>query len=295
MSLRRIVHHSATEREETGQGFTVNRVLDNAQAPFMDPFLMVDAFTLTEPYFAPHPHAGFAPVSYMFPESEIGLLNKDSIGTRNRVAPGSMHWMTSGRGIVHEEVPEQRGRAARGLQIFVNLPARLKFMEPGYVHVEAGAVPVLEKNGAIIRAALGASNGIVSPGHPPYPVRLIDVTLPPGVLFEQELDSVENAFVYVFEGDCRLEGANGGAALERFDVAGTAPGGTMLRLLGGHETARLVVFAGQPINEPVMAYGPFIMSSRDDLIRVMNDYRMGKMGKVEKSIFGPDGRPLPET
>jgi redox-sensitive bicupin YhaK (pirin superfamily) len=291
MTLRSISVHYPTEHQDTHQGFSVNRVLDDEARPFMDPYLMVDAYTLTEPYFAPHPHAGFAPVTYMFPESEIGFINRDSMGLRNRVAPGSMHWMTAGRGIVHEEVPEIKGRAARGLQIFVNLPTKLKFMDPGYVHVEAQDVPVVEAKGAIIRAALGASNGVASPGITPYPVRLIDVTLAPGGVFEQALEPDENCFLYAFEGDCLIETPQGRAKLDAFDVIGTARGGTILRAVGGEKRARFALFAGIPIGEPVMSYGPFIMSRREDLMKVMDDYRLGRMGKVEKAVFGPDGRP----
>ena len=195
MSLREVAAHFPTEHQDTGQGFQVNRFGDDEREPFMDPYLMIDAYTLSEPYFAPHPHAGFAPVTYMLPESEIGFLNRDSLGTRNRIGPGDVHWMTAGRGIVHEEVPEIRGRPARGLQIFVNLAAKNKFMEPGYLHMDGARVPRVETGGALVRAVLGASNGIRSDLSPPTDVRLIDVTLRPGGVFEQEGGALEIAFL----------------------------------------------------------------------------------------------------
>jgi hypothetical protein len=292
MSLRDLVVHFPTEHQTTNQGFDVNRFGDDDERPFMDPYLMIDAYTLSEPYFAPHPHAGFAPVTYMLPESEIGFVNRDSMGTRNRVGPGDVHWMTSGRGIVHEEVPEIRGRPARGLQIFVNLPTRLKFVEPSYVHLDGAKVPRLERGGALIRAVLGASNGLVSPAAVPYPVRLIDVTLDPGGVFEQDLTATENAFLYCFEGDAVIETPRGAARLDAFDVAGSAKGGTLLRVHGGRTRARFVLAGGEPIGEPIVTYGPFVMSRREDLQKVVDDYRAGRMGRVEKSVYGPDGRPL---
>ncbi len=291
MTLRSIAAHFPTERQVHPGGFTVNRFGDDPDYPFMDPYLMIDAYTLSEPFFAPHPHAGFSPVTYMFPESEIGFVNRDSLGTLHRIAPGAMHWTTAGRGIVHEEVPEIRGRPARGLQIFVNLPVRLKFMEPGFVLLDAPDVPVLEKDGAVIRVPLGASNGLVSPAETPTPVRLVDVTLAPGGTFEQELSATENCFVYVFEGDAVLRTPEAAAGLACYDVVGTRRGGTRLRIEGGSRTARFVLAAGEPLDEPVAAYGPFVMSSRAELQRVMDDYRFGRMGKVEASVWDADGRP----
>ena len=165
MSLRSISTQFPTERQVMPGGFSVNRFHDDEAVSFMDPYLMIDAYTLSEPYFAPHPHAGFAPVTYMLPESEIGFINRDSMGTRNRVGPGDMHWTTAGRGMVHEEVPEIKGRPARGLQIFINLPTAMKFLPPSYVHLADADVPKVERGGALVRAALGGSNGIASPSN----------------------------------------------------------------------------------------------------------------------------------
>ena len=292
MSLRSIAIQYPTERQTTNQGFSVNRFHDDEKTPFMDPYLMIDAYTLSEPFFAPHPHAGFAPVTYMLPESEIGFINRDSLGTRNRIGPGAMHWTTAGRGIVHEEVPEIRGRPARGLQIFINLPTRLKFMEPGHVHLDGPDVPRIERDGALIRVALGVSNGVTSPADTPYPVRLIDVTLQPGGVFEQELTGSENAFLYAFEGDMRLRSPEGLHRIDAFDVVGAKKNGDRLRIEGGDREARFVLAGGEPIGEPVVTYGPFVMSNRADLQKVMDDYRLGRMGKVEKSVYGVDDRPL---
>ncbi|MBV1700686.1 MAG: pirin family protein [Hyphomicrobiales bacterium] len=292
MTLRTISLHFPAERQTSPGGFSVHRFNDDDDARFMDPYLMVDAYTLSEAFFSPHPHAGFAPVSYIYPESEIGLINRDSAGTFNRVAPGDMHWMTSGRGIVHEEVPEMTGRDARGLQIFVNLPRAQKFMDPGYVFLGAADVPTWKGEGTIIRAVLGQSNGLTSPARVPYPVRLIDIELQPGATFEQELTATENAFIYIFEGDARFEDGQGITELDTFEVVATHKGGTRLRLTGGRQTARIVLFAGEPINEPVVAYGPFVMNSMDDIRKVMEDYRRGRMGRVEPTVFGADHRPL---
>jgi redox-sensitive bicupin YhaK (pirin superfamily) len=294
MTLRSVLVHRPTEHHETGRGFSAHRFGDDEATPFMDPYLMIDAYTLSEPYFAPHPHAGFAPVTYMLPESEIGFINRDSLGTRNRIAPGDVHWMTAGRGIVHEEVPEQRGRAARGLQIFINLPQRLKFMEPGYHHMDGANVPVVEKDGAHIAVVIGQSNGVASALAPPYPVQLIDVTLEPGGVFEQAVGIDDNAFLYCFEGDCVVETPQGKTLVSAHDLVGMRRDGTIVRVVGGSRRARFVVCGGKPIAEPIVAYGPFIMGSRQDLMKIMDDYRQGRMGKVDPSRWSADGRPVAE-
>ncbi len=123
-------------------------------------------------------------------------------------------------------------------------------------------------------------------------MRLIDVTLLPGARFEQQVRRAENAFVYIFEGDAIAEGKQGRIRLSTFDVYATARDGEVLRLEGGERYGPFcVLYAGEPLNEPVVSYGPFVMASRMDLMKVMDDYRMGRMGKVEPSTWGADGRP----
>ena len=183
----------------------------------------------------------------------------------------------------------KRGTAARGLQVFINLPTSLKFMPPQIVHVDVADIPKIEKNSALIRVPLGTSNGVTSPAKLPYPVRLVDVTLQPDATFEQELTATENCFIYLFEGDAVFEGADGEAKIELYDVLATRPGGTTVRIRGGEKTARFVLFAGNPIGEPIVSYGPFVMSSREDIMKVMNDYRQGKMGALDVSTYDAKG------
>lgn len=289
MTLRSISIHFPTERQTMEGGFSVNRFGEDHDARFMDPYLMVDAFAMSENFFAPHPHAGFAPTTYLLPESEIGIYNRDSTGVRNVINPGSVLVNVAGRGMMHEEPPMKRGTPARGLQIFINLPTAQKFIAPQIVHVDHADVPKVEKNSVTIRAALGSSNGVTSPAKLPYPVRLIDVTLQPDATFEQELLAEENCFIYLFEGDAVFEGADRETKIALYDVVGTQLGGTMARIRGGAKPARFTLFAGVPIGEPIVSYGPFVMSSRDDIVKVMADYRQGKMGSLGSSSYTADG------
>jgi redox-sensitive bicupin YhaK (pirin superfamily) len=291
--LRNIRATASAPRAERGLGFNVAFLRPEPIGGGMDPFLQVDAFALAEPVFAPHPHAGFNAVTYIFPESPIGFINRDSLGTRNRIGPGALHWTMAGSGILHEEVPEQRGVAALGLQIFVNLPAALKHAAPRFIHAEVENLPVLVRDGTTVRAVIGSSNGIASPLAVPTPgVRLIDVTLSPGSRYEQELEHLDNAFLWIFSGTATAVTPRGSVPLASFDHVGYANDGDRICLEGGPDGARLVLFAGPPLDEPIAARGPFVMATADDLDKAFANYRSGKMGTLTPTVYGPDQRPL---
>lgn len=289
-NIRAKVH---APRSARAPGFNVAFLRPEPIGGGMDPFLQIDAFALAEPVFAPHPHAGFNAVTYIFPESPIGFINRDSRGTRNRIAPGAVHWTMAGRGILHEEVPEQRGVAALGLQMFVNLPAELKHSAPRVMHAEAARVPVVVRDGTAVRVVIGSSNGVASPLLVPSPgVRLVDVMLSTGSRFEQELEANENAFLWLFAGSAMALTPRGSVDLGCFDHVGYANDGDRIVLEGGADGARLVLFAGHPLNEPIVAGGPFVMATTQDLEGAFADYRSGRMGSLKPSTYGPDQRPL---
>jgi redox-sensitive bicupin YhaK (pirin superfamily) len=289
-SLRALVN---VPRVRKGAGFDVALLRADLIGGGMDPFLQVDAFALAEPFFAPHPHAGFCAVTYILPESPIGFINRDSLGTRNRIAPGALHWTTAGSGLHHEEIPEVRGITVLGMQVFVDLPARLKHVAPGFLHLDAGGVATVERAGATIRAVVGASNGIQSTVVPPTPgVRLIHVTLTPGAEFVQDLTAQENAFLWVYAGSATADTPAGPQALAAFDLAGYHPGGTGIRLTAGAGGARLMLFAGPPLGQPIVAQGPFVMSTPREMEQILQDYRAGRLGRLAPSRYGPDNRPL---
>jgi redox-sensitive bicupin YhaK (pirin superfamily) len=259
----------------------------------MDPFLQIDAFALSEPFFAPHPHAGFSAVTYILPESPAGFINRDSLGGRQRIAPGALHWTTAGRGVQHEEVPELRGTAVLGLQMFVNLAARDKQMAPGFIHLEPDEMPAHRSEGAVARVVFGSSNGLSSPARTPTAgARLIDIELAPGGTFVQELELSENCFVWVFAGSAVAETPDGDRLLSTFDFAGYEPEGMRVALRGGPDGARIALCGGPPLNEPVVASGPFVMTTAEQIQQAIAGYRSGAMGHLSKSRYGADGRPF---
>jgi redox-sensitive bicupin YhaK (pirin superfamily) len=194
--------------------------------------------------------------------------------------------------VQHEEVPELRGTAALGLQMFINLAARDKQMAPAFVHLEPDEMPVFRSNGAVARVVFGSSNGMNSPARlPTVGARLIDIEFGPGGTFVQELEPSENCFMWVFGGSAVAETPDGDRLLSTFDLAGFVTGGSHVVLRGGPEGARVALCGGPPLDEPVVASGPFVMSSAEQIQGAIAAYRSGAMGQLSRSRYGPDGRP----
>jgi redox-sensitive bicupin YhaK (pirin superfamily) len=246
----------------------------------MDPFLIASLFDMKGPTFPPHPHAGFTVATYILPESESAFINQDSTGFSNRIAKGGVHATVAGRGVLHEETNETEGVSALGFQIWMNLKASDKLTAPKPVSLEPEDVPVVKINGATIRVLMGSSNGKTSPMMLPTPVRLIDVTLAPGGRYEQELAPAEQGFLWMVKGGIAVVGDK-----ERFDARAMEAvrldqGGERLVVEAGSEGARFILFAGEPLREPVVMGGPFVGSSRDQIDRFWADFRAGRMGHL---------------
>ena len=242
----------------------------------MDPFLVTTLFEMRGPTFPPHPHAGFAVATYILPESATGFLNQDSTGHFNHITPGSIHATIAGSGVVHEETNEVAGTLARGFQIWLNVPAAKKHTAPTAVTLEAADVPVVIRDGATIRVLAGGSNGAVAPIDLPTAARIVDVTLVPGGRFRQGLTRTEQAFLWVISGTLSIEGDMAAG----FEAVRIATDGDELFVEAGDQGARFVLFAGEPIGEPVVMSGPFVGSSRQDVDGFMAAYRAGRMGQL---------------
>jgi hypothetical protein len=135
----------------------------------LDPFLAGDEFVMRDPTFPPHPHAGFSAVTWMFEDGDGAFRNRDTFsGADARIEPGAIHWTAAGRGMLHEEVPEVPGRAAHGIQLFVDLPAALKHGDPAALHLASAAVQAVTHEGARVRVVVGAHHGVTSALVPPH-------------------------------------------------------------------------------------------------------------------------------
>ncbi len=245
----------------------------------INPFLIASLFEMSAPTFPPHPHAGFAVATYILPESPNAFLNQDSTGFSNRIAPGGLHMTVAGSGVLHEETVEVHGVAALGFQIWIDLPAAMRDQPPRALPLEADDVSVVRTHGAIIRVLIGASNGVSSPLQAPIAIRLIDVTLEPNAIFRQTLSATEQAFLWMIDGAVNVGAANSQLA-QRHEVLITSIGAEELAVTAGNAGARFVLFAGEPIVQPVLMGGPFVASDRAQQLRQQADYRAGRMGAL---------------
>lgn len=278
-NLARVLRSIRGMPTSDGAGVRLTRVIGTPALPDLDPFLMLDEFGTdrAEDYiagFPEHPHRGFETVTYML---DGRMRHRDNHGNEGLLTPGSVQWMTAGRGLVHSEMPEQESGRMRGFQLWVNLPARDKMTEPKYQEFAPERIPqATPAEGVtvkVIAGQVGEVHGpIVQPATDPL---YLDVELAPGRGWSYELPDGHNAFAYVFEGGLTLGGGEAAREVARQELA-VLGGGRGLRLQAGAEGARLIVVAGRPLREPVARHGPFVMNTREQLMQAFIDYQEGR-------------------
>jgi hypothetical protein len=280
-AVERVVRGQATS---DGDGVKLTRVLTQPLQQRLDPFLMLDAFgsDAASDYvggFPDHPHRGFETVTIML---EGRMRHRDSVGNVGLLEPGSVQWMTAGRGIIHSEMPEQEEGRMAGFQLWVNLAAADKMTAPEYRDIAPAAVPAYSTEAGVqVRVIAGASHGTVGAVTRPRTEPIVlDLTLPPGGVFDAELPPGHNAFAYVF-GTTPVE--IGAAATmrvepERMAILGNAAGSEGVRFAAGADAsapARVLLVAGRPLSEPIAQYGPFVMNTTAELQRAVQDFQRG--------------------
>lgn len=290
----RVIQRSrSVERQVRGQptsdgdGVKLTRVLTQPLQKRLDPFLMLDAFgsDSASDYiggFPSHPHRGFETVTIML---EGRMRHQDSVGNVGLLEPGSVQWMTAGRGIIHSEMPEQEEGRMAGFQLWVNLAAKDKMTPPAYRDVPPSGVPTVTlESGVTLRviagSTLGADGEVAGAvSRPTTEPLVLDITLPAGTSFDAALPAGHNAFAYVF----------GGGAV---DVGGTPVESERMAILANDASAdgvrlrvasdarlpgRVLLVAGAPLNEPIAQYGPFVMNTVDQIREAVEDFQRGKL------------------
>jgi redox-sensitive bicupin YhaK (pirin superfamily) len=264
-----------------GAGVLLRRSIAPRVSNLYDPFLLFDHFAFNDPKEGPiagfqtHPHRGIETVTYML---EGSVRHRDSLGNTGVIGAGDVQWMTSGRGILHEEMP-RRGPTGNiyGFQLWVNLPAALKMGPPRYQEVSAGSIPAAEVGGVRARVVAGEALGVKGPvteiaASPLY----MDVALDPGAEFVQVVPEGHTALAYVFEGEGDFAGTAVAAA--RMVVFGD---GDHVRVRAESSHARFMLIAGAPFHEPIAPYGPFVMNTREEILQALEDLRNGVFVQAE--------------
>lgn len=272
---RQVVRLSQGQPTSDGAGVKLNRVIGNQALSELDPFLLLDEFRSEDGAdyiggFPDHPHRGFETVTYMLAGR---MRHGDNKGHSGLLRPGSVQWMTAGRGIVHSEMPEQEDGLMWGFQLWVNLPAADKMTAPRYQEFEPDQVPVVAlPGGARAHVVAGKIAGVTGPvaGIATAPT-FLDVELPAGVSAAIDLPLGRNAFAYPFVGAARI----GDRVVPRGTLAVLGSGNRVL--LGAEAVpARVLLVAGQPLNEPVARYGPFVMNTPEQIRQAIADYQAGR-------------------
>jgi redox-sensitive bicupin YhaK (pirin superfamily) len=269
----------AAREVREGAGVLVRRSIGGRELDHLDPFLLLDEFRSDDAAdyiagFPDHPHRGFETVTYML---EGSMEHRDHAGNVGQLAPGSVQWMTAGRGIVHSEMPRQERGLMWGFQLWVNLPAAQKMVAPRYQDIPSGDIPEVDVPGGRLRVVAGEAAGVrgAVSGIATDPVYL-DVRLEAGGALDHPLPSEHNAFVYVYEGTAHV-GEDAGRAVHRGHLAVLGPG-PRVRLSAPSAPARMLLVAARPLGEPIARYGPFVMNTRQEIVQALNDFSEGRLG-----------------
>jgi len=274
-----------------GEGFLVHRSFPTHFLPDVDPFMLLDEMgpmnlPPSEAKGAPdHPHRGFETVTYLL---DGRFEHKDSQGHSGKLAPGDVQWMTAGSGVIHSEMPEKEfartGGRLHGFQLWVNLPRRDKMAKPHYQDIHSANIPVAETAGGRVKVkviageALGKSAVIDTR----TPIMYLHFTLQPGAEFTHPVPQDFNAFAYVVGGIGHF-GADEKPAQREQVVLFANDGNKVSMKVPSNAPSPLdvLLIAGAPLKEPVARYGPFVMNTDEEINQALDDYRSGRMGKIE--------------
>ena len=281
-SPRKVIQIIEPQPVIDGAGVRLRRSFGPHPANPFDPFLLFDHFSFKDPLEGPiagfpmHPHRGIETVTYMLAGN---VRHRDSLGNVDVIGPGDLQWMTSGRGILHEEMP-RRGPDGTidGFQLWVNLPAAQKMATPRYQGVIADAIPAVEENGVRVRVVAGEYAGVLGPvqeiaARPSY----LDISLEPGAAIALPLPVSHSVVAYLFDGNALVpvEGSAEAEIIPAVHMLAFGDGDFVEVSAPAESPARLMLMAGAPFKEPIFPYGPFVMNTREEIIQAFEDLRNG--------------------
>ncbi len=275
-----------------GEGFPVRRAFAGVGFDVLDPFIHMDQmgeveYAAGEPKGTPwHPHRGFETVTYMID----GLLeHRDSVGGGGFITDGDTQWMTAGSGLLHIEAPPEhivmQGGLFHGLQLWVNLPSASKMATPRYQDIHSSAVSLLTTpdGGSLLRLIAGDLGDFQGPGVTHTPITIVHATVSPGASIELPWRRDFNALAYVMSGDGHVGAERrplNSGQLAVFGAGDSIVLGANQRQDSRHHALDVVLLGGLPIKEPVAAYGPFVMNTREQLVQAFEDFQAGRLGTI---------------
>ncbi|WP_138519122.1 pirin family protein [Limnobacter alexandrii] len=273
----RTVEHIITGQPTSdGAGVKLTRVITQNLQRRLDPFLMLDNFGSDNPNdyiagFPNHPHRGFETITYMIAGR---MLHEDSKGNRGLLENGGVQWMTAGRGVFHSEIPQQEEGVMEGFQLWLNLPAKDKMCAPWYRDFTNADLPQFETaEGVAVTAIAGNSHGVEGAvsreGTQPL---YLDLHLPAGSKFVQNLAAQHNAVVFVYRGEVKVAGQTIGD--KRMAILKNEGDGVVIE---ASADAKALLIAGKPLNEPIAQYGPFVMNTEQEIRQALQDFREGTL------------------
>jgi len=285
VKVRRVVRWIAPQPVVEGAGVRLRRSIATRTLDYLDPFLLFDHFGSDDPAdylagFPMHPHRGIETVTYML----AGLVDhKDSLGNSGTIGGGDVQWMTSGSGILHEEMPRPKDGKMYGFQLWVNLPAALKMTRPRYRELPSHLIPEVEQeDGNRVRVIAGEVDGVPGAVREIYadPVYL-DVRVAAGGSFTHAVPAEHNVFAYLFEGSARFGPAYGTGEAKPVSATGLAVlgDGDRVEAHAQEGAARFLLLSGRPLGEPIARYGPFVMNTREEIEQALADLRNGTFVK----------------
>jgi redox-sensitive bicupin YhaK (pirin superfamily) len=290
-SVARLVKSISTTE---GGGFVVRRPFPTEALDQFDPFLLLDEMgpTVQEPGQAKgapdHPHQGFETVTYLLSGS---MRHRDSAGNSGELGAGDVQWMTAGSGVIHSEMPteefQRTGGRMHGFQLWVNLPSRDKMIKPRYQDIPAARIPVATSPDGLVRVKViaGEALGERAVIDTRTPIAYLHFTLAPGAALVQPMPTSYATFVYVALGSVTVGGGapEGPVQATEGEMAILAADGDAVSLsvpAGATGSAEVLLIGGEPLQEPIARYGPFVMNTRAEIIQAVEDFRSGKFGEI---------------
>jgi hypothetical protein len=260
-----------------GAGVKLRRIIGGPDLNMLDPFLLFDEFGSDNPDdyiagFPPHPHRGFETITYMLNGK---FRHKDSAGNEGLLSDGSVQWMTAGSGVIHSEMPEKTDGLVRGFQLWLNLPKKLKMIDPSYSDIPSDKIPEVDIDNGRVRVISGTYNNITGPGKPHTGVLYFDVELNQSESIEIPIDDFWNSFIYVYSGQACVGDHN----ILQGQLAIFSQKGSLRFSSSASSVLQCIVVSGETINEPVARGGPFVMNTKAEVLQAFNDYQKGVLVK----------------